>query len=495
LPVLAVVSIYIEFTYWRISIAVTANQLKKAKRRQQTERSELSFCWFLVAAARELTMNIQHIRRLQIFGVISIIAAVLISAGCSKKQPLKASAPLAPAVIVEEVAQRTVPIYSEFVGQTRAEETVELRARVEGTLQKIYFKEGTAVRKGQLLFMIDKRPFEAALQSARAALAKAVSDQAQARQRTDVLQAQAELTDAEAVLSKTQQDLQRIQPLAKEKAVTELELDAAIAAQKSAKATVDARQANLKNLEASVKYTIERANAEVSAAKARVTQAELDLSYCTITSPINGIIGFIQVDEGNLVGRGDATLLATVSLSDPLMVDFNLSETEFLKLTSPDSNVHKKNASDLRFELILSDESKHPNAGVFKVVDRTVDPQTGTMKVEASFPNPGSYLRPGQFARVRVPVAEKENAILVPQRAVQELQGAKTVMVVDSQNNVQLRTIRVGDKSDNYLIVLEGLNPGERVIVEGMQKARPGAVVRPSVGSVATESIPGKEGT
>ncbi|HEV2715568.1 MAG TPA: efflux RND transporter periplasmic adaptor subunit, partial [Terriglobales bacterium] len=315
-----------------------------------------------------------------------------------------------------------------------------------------------------------------------------------AQQRTDVLQAQAQLADAQAVHSKTEQDLARLRPLAKEKAVTELELDAAIAAEKSAKANVDARQANLTNLEASVKYTIERAQAEVSAAKARVTQAELDLSYCDIYSPINGIIGFQQVDEGNLVGRGEATLLATVSLSNPLLVDFNLSEVEFLKITSP-GNEPGKRAADVRFELILSDDSKHPEPGTFKVIDRTVDPATGTMKVEASFPNPGSYLRPGQFARIRVPVTEHENAVLVPQRAIQELQGAKTVMVVDAQNKVQVRTLKLGDKSDNYYIVLEGLKAGERVIVEGMQKARPGSEVKPSTGQVASDNSAKKEGS
>ena len=408
------------------------------------------------------------------------VLVIFIFAGCGRKssQPVVVVPP--PVVVVAEVSQRTVPIYSEFVGQTRADETVELRARVEGILQKVHFAEGTAVRRGQLLFTIDKRPFQASLQSARAILAKANSDFAQAQQRTDVLQAQAELADAQAVLSKAQQDLNRMRPLAAEKAVTELELDASIAAEKSARATVDARRANLTNLEAAVKYTIERAAAEVSAAKARVTHAELELSYCSIYSPINGIIGFLQVDEGNLVGRGDATLLATVSLSNPLLVDFNLSEIDFLTLTDPDPNRTGKKPRDSRFELILSDNSIHPAQGSFKVIDRAVDPQTGTMKVEASFPNPGGYLRPGQFARVRVPVAEKENAILVPQRAVQELQGAKTVLVVDAQNKVQLRTIKIGDKSDNYVIVLEGLNSGERVIVEGIQKARPGTLVRPS---------------
>lgn len=436
-------------------------------------------------------MNIQLAK----FASISFAAIALLTSGCSKKSATpQSAAPPPPSVIVADIVQKTVPIYSEYVGQTRAEETVELRARVEGILQKVYFREGSPVKKGQLLFLIDKRPFEAALQSAKALLAKSQSDLAQAQQRTDVLQAQAELADAQAVFSRAEQDLRRMRPLAADKAVTELELDAAIAAEKSAQATVDARKANLKNLEAAVKYTIERAAAEVSASRARVTQAELDLSYCSIYSPINGIIGFLQVDEGNLVGRGDATLLATVSLSNPLLVDFNLSETEFLKLTSPEINIRERR-EQLNFELILSDDSIHPSPGKFKVIDRIVDPATGTMKVEAAFPNPENHLKPGQFARIRVPVAEKENAILVPQRAIQELQGAKTVMVVDAQNKVQLRTIKVGDKAENYLIVLDGLNPGERVIVEGMQKARPGGEVKPQTQAVASDSSATKAGT
>ncbi len=431
-------------------------------------------------------MNSKPGRQLYALVIILPVAFGLASVGCSKKNSKAAAqAPPPPTVIVEQITERTVPIYSEYVGQTKSEETVELRARVEGILQKVYFREGTPVRKGQLLFTIDKRPFQAAVQSAKAFLAKSIADLAQARQRTDVLKAQAELADALAVHSKTQQDLARIRPLAREKAVTEIELDAAVAAEKSAQANVDANRANLTNLEASVKYTIARAEAEVSAARARLIQAELDLSYCDIRAPISGVIGFQQVDEGNLVGRGDATLLATLSLSNPLLVDFSLSEVEYLKITSPESA--GKRAGSIRFDLFLSDNSRHPEPGTFKVIDRLVDPTTGTMKVQASFPNPGSYLRPGQFARVRVAVAEHENAVLVPQKAIQELQGAKTVMVVDAQNKVQVRTIKVGDKSDNYYIVLDGLKAGDRVIVEGMQKARPGSEVKPSSSEVARQ--------
>jgi RND family efflux transporter MFP subunit len=413
-----------------------------------------------------------------------VLTALITVTGCSTKGEHTAAAQSPPpTVIVSEVKQKTVPIYSEYVGQTRADNTVELRARVEGVLQKVYFKEGTPVKKGQLLFTIDKRPFDAALQSAKALAAKAVSDLAQAQQRTDVLKAQAELADAQAVQAKADQDVARLAPLAKEKAVTEQDLDAAVASQKSAKATVDARQANLTNLEAAVKYTIERAKAEVSASNARVTQAQLDLSYCDISSPISGTIGFLQVDEGNLVGRGDATLLATVSASDPLLVDFSVSEIEFLKLTDPQTIGHR--AGSLRFDLLLSDESVHPYQGSFKVLDRSVDPTTGTLKVEAAFPNPGGYLRPGQFARLRVAVAEQENAILVPARAVQELQGAKTVMVVDAKNMVSVRSIKLGEKADKEIVVLDGLNPGDRVIIEGMQKVRPGTQVTPSTGETS----------
>ncbi len=429
-------------------------------------------------------MNILHSRNPAFSTRFLFVAiALALGAACSGKggeKPGNAAPPPA-TVIVAEAVQKNVPIYSEFVGQTRADETVELRARVEGILQKVYFKEGSAVRKGQLLFTIDKRPFQASVQSAKALAAKSVSDLAQAEQRTDVLEAQAQLADAQAVLTRADQDVNRLAPLAKEKAVTEQDLDAAIATQKSARATVDARTANLRNLEAAVKYTIERAKAEVSASKARVTQAELDLSYCDIYAPLSGIIGFLQVDEGNLVGRGDATLLATVSASDPLLVDFSVSEIDYLKLTDPESA--GKRASSMSFDLVLSDESVHPYHGNFRVLDRSADPTTGTMKAQAIFPNPGSYIKPGQFARLRVAVAQRENAIVIPQRAIQELQGAKTVMVVDAENKVSLRTVKIGEKADKDIVILEGLNAGDRVIVEGMQKVRPGGQVNPSTAS------------
>ena len=424
-------------------------------------------------------MKIPRIRSVLISMVALLYSASIIISSCGGKNEPKVQAAGPITVVVADIVQKSVPLYGEYVGQTKANTTVELRPQVEGILQKINFKEGQEVEKGRLLFVIDQRPFLAAVQSAKAVLAKARADLAQAQQRTDVIQAQAQLADAEAVYTKAKSDLARMEPLAKERAVTAIELDAAIAAEKSAKATVDAKQANLTNLEATVKYTIERAEAEMEAAKARLAQAQLELSYCTIHSPICGIIGFKQVDTGNLVAKG--ALLATVSNSDPLLVDFNLSETDYLDLTGPGGG--GQNPASLKFQLILANDSTHPYPGTFKVVDRTVDPLTGTMKVQASFPNPRSYIRPGQFAKVRAAVAMRKNAILVPQRAIQEVQGSKTVMVVDDENKVSVRTLTLGEKSDQNYIVLQGLSPGERVIVEGMQKVTPGSEVIPTTKS------------
>ena len=424
-------------------------------------------------------MNNLDKRNIFVSGAVLLLSsAALLISGCSKVAPTKteASVPPPPTVVVADVQQKTVPIYSEYVGQTKAYETVEVRARVEGILKRVYFKEGTPVSRGALLFSIDKAPYLATLQSAKALRLKAEADLAQSKQRTDVIQAEAQLADAEATLSKAVSDLNRLRPLAKEKAVTEIEVDAAVAAEKSARATVKARQANVTNLEASVKYTIERANAEVEAAKAKITQAELDLSYCDIYSPISGIIGFKSVDEGNLVGRGDATLLATISSSDPLMVDVSLSEIEYLNLTDPSRAGEKR--GNRRIEMILANDAVLPYAGTLRIVDRTVDPQTGTLKVQVSFQNPGSYIRPGQFARIRAVVDEVNDATVVPQRAIQELQGSKTVMVVDEQNKASVRTVTIGEKSENEVIILDGVKPGERVIVEGMQKVRPGSEVK-----------------
>ena len=409
-----------------------------------------------------------------------VAAGLLLGPACSGKGDgaKHAAAPPAPAVGVTQVVQKTVPIYSEFVGQTAANQTVEVRARVQGVLEKVLFTEGAAVRKGQVLFQIQRSEYQARVLAAKAALGKAEADLAQAKERTDVIQAESNLAQAQTGLSLAHSNYERYRPLAKEKAVTEIDVDTARASEEAARSEVDAAQATLKNRTAAVKYNIAKATALVQSAKADLALAEIDLAYCTIYSPITGIIGLQEVNAGNLVGKEGPTLLATISSSGNLDVDFTISEAYLLKLAKSGKAGSR---SGVGFELLLSDNTVYGQQGHFTVLDRTVDPKTGTIRVRASFPNASNQLRPGQFARLRVAAEERPDAILVPQVAVQELQSAKYVMVVDADNKVSQRTIKVAERYEDSYIVVEGLKAGERVVTEGVQKVRPGMVVNPTV--------------
>ncbi|HKO98737.1 MAG TPA: efflux RND transporter periplasmic adaptor subunit [Pyrinomonadaceae bacterium] len=412
--------------------------------------------------------------------ILIATAGFLLSAGCGGKADSgkkTTAATQAPTVGVAEVVQKTVPIYSEFVGQTAANQTVEVRARAQGMLEKVLFTEGAAVRKGQILFQIQKSEYQAALLAAKAALGKAEADLAQAKERTDVIQAESNLAQAQTGLSLAHSNHERYRPLAKQKAVTEIDLDTARAAEDAAKSEVSAAQATLANRTAAVKYNIAKASAAVAAAKADVAMAEINLNYTTIYSPISGIIGLQQVNVGNLVGKDGPTLLATISSSGTLDVDFNISEAYLLKLTKTGQAGSR---AGVGFELLLSDNTVYEHQGRFSVLDRTVDPRTGTIKVRASFPNASNRLRPGQFARLRVAAEEVADAVLVPQVAVQELQSAKYVLVVEADNKISQRTIKVGDRYEDSFVVTEGLKAGERVVVEGVQKVRPGMTVSPT---------------
>jgi len=260
---------------------------------------------------------------------------------------------------------------------------------------------------------------------------------------------------------------ERYRPLAREKAVTEIDLDTARAAEDSANAEVVAAQATLKNQTTAVKYNIAKASAAVESAKADLALAQINLAYCTIYSPISGIIGLQEVNIGNLVGKDGPTLLASISSSGSLDVDFNISEAYLLKLTKTGQAGSRRGVG---FELLLSDNTTYEHQGRFSVLDRTVDPKTGTIKVRASFPNASNRLRPGQFARLRVAAEEVSDAVLVPQVAVLELQSAKYVLVVGTDNKTSQRTIKVGDRYEDSYIVTEGLKAGERVVTEGVQK-------------------------
>lgn len=383
-----------------------------------------------------------HLWRAGMAAVVMCLGITLAACGGEKaadkgKQAAAPPPPPPPPVIVAEVVQNTVPIYGEYVAQTDARDTVEIRARVQAFLEAQHFTEGTMIEKGQLLFTLDKREYETKLQ-----------------------QAKAELDVALARLGKAETNERRLKPLADRRAVPQQDYDNAAA-----------------NLLA--------AKAAVAAARAQVAEAELNLSYTTIHSPIAGLVGKRLVAPGNLVGKSEATLLDTVSSIDPIRVNATVSEADYLRLFAN----RNERGHDLALELILADGSVFPHKGKVVIIDRAVDAKTGTLNFAAEFPNPDGQLRPGQFGRLRAIAEMATDAILIPKRAVQEIQGMQTVLIVGADNRVALRTIQPGDTVGDLLIVHDGLKPGEQVIVDGVQKARPGSQVKPSM--AATGSPPG----
>jgi membrane fusion protein (multidrug efflux system) len=419
-----------------------------------------------------------------------ILLGPLLSTCDRTKAKESGPAPPPPAVVVAEVVRKTVPIVSEFVAQTDAVQTVELRARIQGVLERVRFKEGSEVKQGQVLFEIERSQYEAALQSARAQLAKAQAELAKAQEQVAVLRSQAELEQRRAALAKARLDVARLRPLAQARAVPQVDLDNALAAEQVTVAGVAAAEAALKDTELAQRIGIQEALAAVEAGRAAVTQAQLDLAYTTIRAPVTGTIGRLDVDEGNLVGRGEPTLLATMSTYDPVKVSATVSEVDYLRFARRAAGRGVVDQGP-PLELVLADGSLYPHRGRTTTLERTLDPKTGTIVVEALFPNPEKLLRPGQFGRVRAVVEECENAILVPQRAVQETQGQKSVLVVDSGDKVVLRSVTLNERVEDFFIVTRGVEPGERVIVEGVQKVRPGMLVKPEAAPAPATPVPG----
>jgi membrane fusion protein (multidrug efflux system) len=425
-------------------------------------------------------------------GLAALCLLAVVSAACQKDTEAEKKAgpaPTPPAVVVAEVVQRTVPIYSEFVARTEAQDTVEIRARVAAFLDAQHFTEGTVVKKDQVLFTLDKREYEAQRQQALAQKAKAEADLALAQDKATVDTAKANLDVALAQLSRADTDVRRLKPLAEQRAVPQQDYDNALANQQAARAAVESRRASVNTADVNQRTSTQQAEAAIEAAKAAIAQADLNLSFCTIRSPIEGLAGKRDVAPGNLVGRGEATLLATVSSINPIRVVLSISEAEYLRFMAALKKQAARTSAPL--ELTLADGTVFPQKGRVIITDRAVDQKTGTLSLTAEFPNPEALLRPGQFGRVRVAAEVAENAILVPQRAVQEIQGAKSVLVVGADNMVALRTIRPGESVGDLLIVRDGVQPGERVIVDGIQKARPGAKVNPS-GAPGEEKAPAK---
>jgi membrane fusion protein, multidrug efflux system len=363
--------------------------------------------------------------------VPALMALLAIAAsGCAKKE---APAPPPPDVKVASVLQKDVPIYVEAIGQTRGSTEIEVQARVEGFLQTIDFKEGNPVRKGQLLYTIDPKPFEA-----------------------NLAQAKGKLAQAEADLARAKQDVVRYEPLVAKNAISRQEYETAVVVQRAAEASV-------------------------AAARAGAERADIDLGYTRVLAPVDGLVGKTEVYPGTLVGRGQSTLLTRISQIDTIHVRFTVPERDYLKYARRNQDRLAKGtvAKSLPFELVLADGSVHPQKGQIVFVDRNVDPQTGTILMEAAFPNPGALLRPGQYARVRAAVELKTGAILVPQRAVSELQGIYNVAVVGGDDTVEMRMVKPAERIGTLWVIDSGLKGGERIVVEGLQKVRPGVKVKP----------------
>jgi|RhiMethySRZTD1v2_1073278.scaffolds.fasta_scaffold05373_8 membrane fusion protein, multidrug efflux system len=381
------------------------------------------------------------------FAAVAIAATTV---ACEKPAEVK---PSEPEVYVADVVQKDVPVYVDLVGETAGFQDVEIRARVEGFLQSVNFQEGAFVRAGQPLYEIDRKPLEATLAGAKA-----------------------DAVTAGAVLNKADNDVARYTPLAAKQAVSQEELDNARASQDAARSRVEA-------------------------AKAAVEKASLDLGYTRVMSPISGLVGITEVKAGNLVGRGENTLLTTVSQIDPIIFRVGVSEADYLRVARRGSARGGKQSDVSGIQLTLADGTVYPHTGRLGPVERAVDPTTGTLGVQIMFPNPDLLLRPGQYGRARILLDTKKAALLVPQRAVQELQNLYSVAVVDADDKISFRNVKVGERQDSLWVIDEGLKPGERVVVEGLQRVQEGIKVAarsaPPEATATTgsqDAAPGRDG-
>src|SRR2546427_2146383 len=402
-----------------------------------------------------------------------IVSALLAVTSRSKAQEMAQAVDL-PDVEVVQVEQQDVPISSEWIGTLAGMVNATIKAQVTGYLRKQHYTEGALVTQGQVLFEIDQRPFQAALDQAKGELGKAQGQLVQAN--AQLIQANAQLAQAEANQGKTQLDVDRYIPLAKAQAISAQDLDNAVQTNLAAKAQVAAAKAGIEV----AKAAIVAAKAVVEAAKAAVATATLNLGFTTIVSPIDGLAGIATAQIGDLVGPNSGTL-TTVSTLDPIKVYYTASEQEYLTSVRhhPTATARAAVETQAALELLLADGTTYPYKGTFFVTDREVNVQTGAIRLAGLFPNPGNVLRPGQYGRVRAVTSQRAGALLVPQRAVTELQGRSQVAVVTEANTIDMRTVTVGERVGPLWVIEAGVHPGERVVVEGLQKVRPGMPVHP----------------
>ena len=391
-------------------------------------------------------MNALSKYKLWIGGVFCLVVIGLTIGAMRPKRVSGAPPGATPDVEVVQVEQKDVPIFGEWIGTLDGFTNADVRAQVTGYIQRQGYQEGAFVKKGQLLFEIDPRPFQAALDQAEGQLA----------------QAKAMLANAQAVQGRTELDVNRYTPLAKEQAASQQDLDNSIQNNMAAKATVATGEAQIKTAEAAVET------------------AKINLDFTRLTAPIDGIAGQAQLQVGALVNLSSGPV-TSVSTVDPIKVYFTVGEPQYLawRKRFPTETTRQAADKNLRLELILADGSTYPEMGRFYFADRQVNESTGAIRIAGLFPNQGNILRPGGYGKVRAVIRLQQDALLVPQRAVSELQGGYQVAVVDDQNKVSIRAVKVGDRVASQWIIADGLKPGERVVAEGVQKVRPGMPVNP----------------
>src|SRR5712671_3476391 len=400
-------------------------------------------------------MNTISKRKLWMAGALFLVVIGIVIGATRPKHASGTPPGGSPDVQVVLVEQKDVPIFGEWIGTLDGFTNADVRAQVTGYLLRQGYQEGAFVKKGQLLFEIDPRPFQAALDQAEGQLA----------------QAKAMLANAQAVQGRTELDVNRYTPLAKEQAASQQDLD----------------NANQNNLAA--KATVATAKAQIKSAEAATETARINLDFTRLVAPIDGIAGQAQLQVGALVNPNSGPV-TSVSTLDPIKVYFTVSEREYLDWNKRFPTETTRQAADksLRLELILADGSPYLHEGTFYFADRQVNQSTGAIRIAALFPNPGNILRPGGYGKVRTAVRVQKDALLVPQRAVSELQGGYQVAAVDDENKERVRTVKVGDRVGSEWIVAEGLKPGERVVCEGVQKVRAGMQVNPKPFAAETKA-------
>src|SRR5438067_1106921 len=441
--------------------------------------------------------------------LLAIVVAVAL-AGCGERSRA-AGPPPAPVVKVEQVVERDVPISSEWVGTLVGYINAQIRPRVSGHLMSQNYKEGSLVRAGDLLFQVDARPFQTAADQADARLHLAESQLSQAHAQVSASQAQveqalakvvqgeAQVKRAEANQRQTELDVGRYTPLAQRGSVSQQELDNAVQSNLANLAAVAAARAAVLNAQASVsqaRAALEKSQADVKtqeanigAARAALADARLNLGYTRVVSPIAGIAGFRVANIGDYVGPSDASPLTTVSQVDPIYAEFPISEQRALAVFRRwDADPRAPRVIEL--QLVLADGSVYPTRGRAAALDRQVDVTTGTVLARGVFPNPGNVLRPGQYAKVRAVVETRKSALMIPQRAVQDVQGVNQVAVVRADETVDVRKVKVDARVGSLWIIADGLKPGERVIVEGADRVRAGQKVRLASSAPAEASAP-----